>query len=578
MVFSDTQNYWAKNAIDSLQNRQIIKGYPDGSFRPDRSVTRAEFAVLMCRAYSAVGVKREPIAFTDIPDNYWAKEDIETASAKGFFAGFPDQTFRPELPISRVQATIVLAALQRDYLVVFDSGEAIPIYPQDYVSPFNPGKLLERYFDDAADIPSYAKKIMAMAVINRMVINYPDIRKFQPNRSATRGEIAALIQQSLNVIHRESPYLATNNIFVIPPIFESATPFSEGLALVKKEGDRGHGFIDSTGEFVIAPNSERTYRTSFSEGLAGFSIDGEGGYIDKTGNVVIPPKFFAFGIGKFREGLAAVQVEYEGKWGYTDKNGNLAIEGKFDKAGDFINGLALVSLGRRWGYIDKSGEFAIEPENPNSINVPETGYPIDLLEYYLSDFSEGRARIKIDQYWGYLDTNGNTVIPLQFKEAKDFSEGLAAVQVDNKWGYIDLNGNWIVEPKLTGAASFSDGFAAVSFDGKLSFIDKTGKVVLEPEFSSFSSFSEGLAPVCIGGIDAGNLEIPSICGFFNKKGDVIIQPQFYSVSNFAEGFALVRLRGDWEKISIGYDSSAIPVEFKWALRGGNYGYIYNPLL
>jgi len=562
MVFSDAQNYWAKDAIYSLQNNNIIKGYPDGTFRPEKPVTRAEFAVLMCRAYSVIPVKKEPIAFTDVPDNYWAKEDIETASAKGFFAGYPDQTFRPELPISRVQATIVLAALQRDYLVVFDSGELQPLYPQDYVSPFNPGKLLQRYFDDAADIPSYAKKMMAMAVINRMVLNYPDVRKFHPNRSATRGEIAALIRQSLKTTRRDSPYLATNNIFVIPPIFQSAGSFSGGLAGAKKEGDKKSGFIDSTGEFVIAPSSERTYYTHFSEGLAGVSINNKGGYIDKSENIVIEPQFVDYTLGKFKEGLAAVQIEYEGKRGYVDKNGNLAIEGKFFNAGDFIDGLALVNFEGKWGYIDKSGSFVIEPQT-----------------YYARDFSEGRAAIKIEQKWGYLDTNGNTAIEPQFREANDFSEGLAAVQVDNnKWGYIDLDGNWIVEPELTGAANFSEGWAAVSFDGKSCFIDKTGKVVLEPEFSSFGSFSEGLAPVCIGGMDSWNFEIPPICGFCDQKGDVIIQPQFYSVSNFSEGFALVRLRGDWEKFSIGYDSSAIPVEFKWALRGGNYGYIYNPLL
>ncbi len=576
MVFSDAQNYWAKEAIYSLQNKNIIKGYPDGTFRPEKPVTRAEFAVLTCRAYSVIPVKKEPIAFTDVPDNYWAKEDIETASAKGFFAGFPDQTFRPQEPISRVQATIVLAALQRDYLVVFDSGEFQPLYPQDYVSPFNPGKLLERYFDDAADIPNYARKMMAMAVINRMVLNYPDVKKFQPNRSATRGEIAALIRQSLKITRRDSPYLATNNIFAIPPIFESASSFFEGLAGAKKEGDKKGGFIDSTGEFVIAPNPEITYTTLFSEGLAGFSINSEGGYIDRTGNVVIPPKFLVFGMGKFREGLAAVQIEYEGKRGYIDKNGNLVIEAKFGSAGDFIDGLALVTFEDRWGYIDKSGEFAIEPQNPNPL--PQIGYPVDHIIFNISDFSEGRARIQIDKSVGYLDTNGNTVIPLQFQEAKDFSEGLAAVKINNKWGYIDLDGNWIVEAKFSSAENFSEGWAVVSFDGKSCFIDKTGKVVLEPEFSSFGSFYEGLAPVCIGGMDSWHFEIPPICGFFDKKGDVIIQPQFYSVSNFSEGFALVRLRGDWEKISIGYDSSAIPIDFKWVLRGGNYGYIYNPLL
>ena len=570
MVLSDIQNYWGKDAIYKLQNSKIIKGYPDGTFRPDAPVIRAEFAVLMCRAYPDAPKIREPITFTDLPDNYWAKEDIETASAKGFFAGYPDKTFRPQEQISRVQATIVLAASKPAYIV-----------------PLNPEGILQQYFDDAADIPSYSKKMMAVAAINQIVVNYPDIRKFHPNRSATRGEVAALMVRSLGIADRvSSQYTATSNIFAIPPIFQSASSFSEGLAGVTKEGDKNSGFIDSTGEFVIAPNPEKTYKTIFSEGLAGVSINNKGGYIDKTGKIVIPPQISGFTLRQFKEGLAAVQMEYEGKWGYLDKNGDLAIESKFSGAGDFIDGLALVSFESKSGYIDKSGEFAIVPDDPNP-NIseiaiepddPEVRYPIDLIAFLISDFSEGRARIQIDKSWGYLDTKGNTVIDIQFPEAKDFSEGLAAVKWGDKWGYIDLDGNWVVEAEFSSAENFSDGLALVSVDGKSSYIDKTGKVVLQPEFDAFGPFSEGLAAVGIGGETTGEYEIEPIWGFIDKKGDVIIEPQFYSVTNFSEGFALVRLRGNWEKISVGYDGSAVPIDFRWVLRGGNYGYVYNPLL
>ena len=546
MVLSDIQNYWAKAAIYSLQNSNIIKGYPDGTFRPEKPVTRAEFAVLMCRAYPDAPRKKEAIAFTDVPDNYWAKEDIETASAKGFFAGYPDQTFRPELPIPKVQATIVLAASQPAYIV-----------------PLNPEEILQQYFDDAADIPSYSKKMMAVAAINQIVVNYPEIRKFHPNRSATRGEIAALMVRSLGIADEvSSRYIATSNIFAIPPIFQSASSFSEGLAAAKKEGEKKSGFINSTGESVIASNPERTYYTPFSEGLAGVSINNKGGYIDKTENIVIEPQFVDYTLGKFKEGLAAVQIEYEGKRGYIDKNGNLVVEAKFGNAGDFIDGLALVTFEGKWGFIDKSGSFVIEPQN-----------------YYARDFSEGRAAIKIEQKWGYFDTNGNTVIEPQFREANDFSEGLAAVQADNnKWGYIDLDGNWMADAKFSTAENFSEGLALVSVDGKSSYIDKTGKVVLEPEFDAFGSFSEGLAPVGIRGELTEEYEVSHFWGLINKKGEVIIQPQFYSISNFSEGFAVVRLRGNWERISVGYDGSGVPIDFRWVLRGANYGYIYNPLL
>lgn len=545
MVFSDIQNHWAYNCIYKLENLEIIKGYPDGTFRPETPVTRAEFAVLMGRIYPDAPVAQKPILFIDIPDNHWAKKDIETATSKGFFAGYPDKTFRPEQEIPRVQATIVLAASQPGYIL-----------------PLNPREILQQYFDDAGDIPNYGKDMSAVAAINNIVVNYPEVRKFNPNRSATRGEIASLICQALTIPDAiSSEYVAQSNLFVIPPIFASATSFSEGLAGTSIEGNSKNGFIDTTGKFAIAPNPERTYRTLFSEGLAGVLINNKGGYIDKTENIVISPQTSGFTMRKFSEELVAVQIEYEGKWGYWDKNGNLAIEAKFGRAGDFVDGIALVEIDRKKGFIDKNGDFVIEPQT-----------------YFVSDFSESMARIKIEGKWGYIDTEGNTAIPAQFEEAEDFSEGLAAVKLNNKWGYIDLDGNWVIQPQFNRVGNFSEDLAWAYKEDRACYIDKSGNVAIESEFTSLGSFSEGLAKVGMGGRRSDEYEIGDRWGFIDKKGNVVIQPQFHSVEDFTEGFALAKLSGSWEYKSIGYDSSAVPIDFIWVLQGGKYGYIYNPLL
>ena len=126
------------------------------------------------------------------------------------------------------------------------------------------------------------------------------------------------------------------SIVVIPPRFEDAYSFKEGLAVVDKSeepalcGLRGQcnfGYIDQTGKMVIEPKF--SVARDFSQGLAAVSmfgghdpalgvIFGSWGYIDKTGKVVIPGKFE--GATSFSEGLAAVKMD--GKWGYIRRSEN----------------------------------------------------------------------------------------------------------------------------------------------------------------------------------------------------------------------------------------------------------------
>ena len=116
-------------------------------------------------------------------------------------------------------------------------------------------------------------------------------------------------------------YIDKTGRIVIPPQYDSADPFFEGLAQVWI-GDKV-GYIDTTGQIVIAPQYDPHVGTSlgFSEGLARARVSEKIGYIDKTGKMVIPPQYEA-GDG-FSEGLAAVRVG--DKWGYIGKTGDMVI-------------------------------------------------------------------------------------------------------------------------------------------------------------------------------------------------------------------------------------------------------------
>lgn len=101
--FPDIQKHWARTFIEGLAQRHIVRGFPDGSFRPEQGITRAEFAVMLQTAFPQP-LKRPYVPFVDVPANYWAAGAIRWAYERGFLSGFPGQQFRPTEQISRVHA------------------------------------------------------------------------------------------------------------------------------------------------------------------------------------------------------------------------------------------------------------------------------------------------------------------------------------------------------------------------------------------------------------------------------------------------------------------------------------------
>lgn len=111
--FSDVApDAWYNNAVSTMVNAGIIQGYEDGTFRPNASITRAEFAAIASRFMSA-GYDVEEDLFTDIA-NHWARESINDAAMAKWISGYPDGTFLPDKAITRAEAvTLVNNVLQR---------------------------------------------------------------------------------------------------------------------------------------------------------------------------------------------------------------------------------------------------------------------------------------------------------------------------------------------------------------------------------------------------------------------------------------------------------------------------------
>lgn len=190
--FSDVSSqYWAADFIRELNQRNVIRGFPDGSFRPNEPVTRAQFAAMVRQAFPQAPT-RPTANFADVAANYWAMAAIQDAYSAGFLSGYPGNIFQPEQNIPRAQVLVSLAN-------GLNYGTS------------NPANNTLQVYSDASAIPSWATGSIAAATEKNIVVNYPNLDLLNPNRSATRAEVAAFIYQALassgQVARLNSPYI-----------------------------------------------------------------------------------------------------------------------------------------------------------------------------------------------------------------------------------------------------------------------------------------------------------------------------------------------------------------------------------
>ena len=100
-----TNDAWYAQSVKYLTYKQIIKGYPDNTFKPDNPITRAEFAALISGFDELTPSEKN--RFSDI-DGHWAVGYINSAAEKGWITGYPDGTFKPEGKMTRAEIVTVI--------------------------------------------------------------------------------------------------------------------------------------------------------------------------------------------------------------------------------------------------------------------------------------------------------------------------------------------------------------------------------------------------------------------------------------------------------------------------------------
>lgn len=212
-IFPDvSSNHWAAAQIKELSQSGVIVGYPDGTFKPDDNVTRAEFASMAIRALGQEHTTvAQPVNFTDIASDFWAYDMIQRALYFELISCPPaGQAFRPNDPVSHSEAvSVAVNALTTEVISVTKAKEVL------------------RSYADLATTPDWYLVPAGKAEILSMNVNIPNAPlTLKADKPATRAEIAALLknmieQAKLNPNKKlaEAMRKKTGEGYVIPQAF-----------------------------------------------------------------------------------------------------------------------------------------------------------------------------------------------------------------------------------------------------------------------------------------------------------------------------------------------------------------------
>ncbi|WP_462384614.1 Ig-like domain-containing protein [Intestinibacillus massiliensis] len=181
----DINGHWAQSTIQSWIDSGRISGYPDGTFKPDNKVTRAEMVKLVNNAFGFTS--GSSATFSDVKSDYWAYAEIQKGVGNGYISGNSDGTFQPDKPLTREQAAVMLAKV--DNLKISSS---------------------ETAFTDDASISSWAKPYVRAASLAEVMNGYPD-NSFGPGKPLTRAEAVVAINKALSYRRSESSSNNNNN-------------------------------------------------------------------------------------------------------------------------------------------------------------------------------------------------------------------------------------------------------------------------------------------------------------------------------------------------------------------------------
>lgn len=172
VTFKDTKGHWAEQSIEKAASLGIIKGYSDGRFLPDANVTRAEFVSMLNRALGNTATADS--GFTDVKSTEWYYYDVQKSVTAGYVNGFSDKTFKPDKTITRQEAAVMLSKLVPTYgygagLGKFQDARNVADWAQEAMSRMNGKGYISGYTDGKIHPLDSLTRAQAAKIISEIV-------------------------------------------------------------------------------------------------------------------------------------------------------------------------------------------------------------------------------------------------------------------------------------------------------------------------------------------------------------------------------------------------------------------------
>ncbi|WP_419874072.1 LamG-like jellyroll fold domain-containing protein [Candidatus Pristimantibacillus sp. PTI5] len=314
IIKSDIYGHWAEKDFNSWYEKQLIKGYGDGNFKPNQAISRAEFMTLINRVFNFVEEKE--VSFSDLTSSSSFYTEVKKAVAAGYLSGYSDGTIRPNAPITRQEAAVILfRAFQMK-----ESGTD------------------EIVLTDTAGLPAWSKEAVETFVSEGYITGYDD-HTFRPANKITRAEALRLVNNiSGEILTQEGTYTSLKsknviinkaNITLKDTVIEGNLYLTEGIA----EGDVTLDKVTVKGSIQVNGGGQNSIKVNDSD-IAQIFVDKKNGKLRilTQGTTAVGQVFVLSGVKLEEEasstgtGFSKVIIDQA-----AGTNATIALAGNFDE-------------------------------------------------------------------------------------------------------------------------------------------------------------------------------------------------------------------------------------------------------
>src|SRR5574344_635842 len=197
--------YWSACNIDKLALNVVVVGYPDGYFKPNKDISRAEFATMLVKGFNLNKCDMsETSKFKDVSEGNWANAAITKAVDEDLLKGYPDHTFKPNHPVTRAEA---LTSIATSMTCDIDDCKA--------------NEILSKYAD-GGQVPAWARIPIAKSLQNGALADTPNPNLIMPNKEASRADVASMLQTVRVALGYDTNPKTANNICPACPVTKQA--------------------------------------------------------------------------------------------------------------------------------------------------------------------------------------------------------------------------------------------------------------------------------------------------------------------------------------------------------------------